>query len=64
MKVAGLYLWNVGVKGSNTSLWITTGREDLALAARKANKFLRRTDLASVRGRSVCLIKGHGTIDA
>lgn len=63
MKLEGLFLWGVPLRGSDESLWITTKRNCIHTALRKANRFLsrnrRRYPRVSVRG-----VQSHGTLDA
>jgi hypothetical protein len=62
---AGLYLWNIVLRNTSYTLWITTARQCAETAARKA-----RVVLKTFRKRDGCAaaaidsIEYNGTIDA
>lgn len=66
-EVAGLYLWSVRLTGPNgdcpyNDLWITTKRNSIADAAKKAEKFLRKNK--QYPEATIGTISTSGTLDA
>jgi hypothetical protein len=61
-KIEGLHLWLVTSPEYHLNLWITTSRNDSALAIRKAQTWLRRK--ADVKNPRITNVSNNGTIDA
>jgi hypothetical protein len=61
-RIYGRHLWAVTLTGVGPKLWITTEKNDLKLAAQKAQTFSRK--YASYRGKTITQVEHRGTLDA